>query len=297
MRALYLFIFILIMSCNNKKETIAGYETSGSGFQYKIMKSATPGDSVKTNNIVKVHLRQFVDDSLMNDTRDQLPVYVAIDSTLRNYDFSEIIPMMRVNDSAICIFPTKDIIKRASGDVHPPEFLEHGKEIKVYFKIISIFTSADAARADYTNETILRDSSDAKKARMGFHQAEMQFDSLIKTLPKDIKKADSGVYVQLLVPGKDVSINKGDSVAIAYKGMLANGKVFETTTRSQPYIIRAAEGFTVTGFDIGIASLGFGDKARIYIPAKHAYGANKAGPDVPAFSNLVFEVEVFRPQK
>ena len=99
----------------------------------------------------------------------------------------------------------------------------------------------------------------------------------------------------MLEKGNDSKIKKGDQVAVIYSGMLFDGSIFESTTREKPYKLKAGEGEAVEGFDTGIAALGFGDKARLFIPAHLAYGANGAGEKVPPFSNLIFEVEVFKP--
>lgn len=79
--------------------------------------------------------------------------------------------------------------------------------------------------------------------------------------------------------------------------MLADGTVFETTKENSPLLLHAGEGETVEGLDKGITALGLEDKARLYISAPLAYGANRAGNKILAFLNLMFNVEVNKPNQ
>jgi FKBP-type peptidyl-prolyl cis-trans isomerase len=105
------------------------------------------------------------------------------------------------------------------------------------------------------------------------------------------------VCIQVIEEGSDGAIKKGDPVAVIYKGMLIDGTVFETTDKKSPFLLKAGEGESVDGLDSAISSLIAGSKARVFIPAKMAYGPNKVRDKIPAFSNLIFELEVIRQQK
>jgi FKBP-type peptidyl-prolyl cis-trans isomerase FkpA len=292
MKQLFYFILILLFACNNEKTESERYLTTKSNFTYKIIRSPKPGDSIQKGDIVKIHLQQFMDDSLMNDTRNGTPVYVKIDSTLREFDFTEIIPFMNVGDSAICLFPTNEILKRATLETYPPFFLEKGENIRVFFKVVRKFKSDSLGQRDFISEEKRNDSIAALKEKSGYETSAHVFDSLIKAVKGPLVKLKNGVYVQVLEKGKGAKIKPGDSVAVTYKGTLANGSVFEKNTIQQPFVIMAGEGYLIKGLDSAICTLNFGDKAKIHVPAKLAYGADKAGDKILAFSNLVFEVEV-----
>ncbi len=287
------FLSAIAISCNNetiKKEE--GFTRTKTNFDYKIISSVGGGDTLMRGDIAKIHLRQFMDDSLMNDTYNGMPVYIKIDSTLREFDLSEIVPLMKVNDSAVCIFSTKEILKRAAAETHAPGFLERGKNVKVYFKVIAKFSADSLAAQDLTAEQKIFDSAIAVKENAAYKIAAVSFDSMIKSIKAPMTKLANGIFVQMLQKGSGAKIKVGDSVDVVYKGMLANGHVFESTTRAKPFTLRPGQGDAVEGFDAGIASLSFGDKAKIYIPAKLAYGPNPAGGKIPAFANLVFEVDI-----
>jgi FKBP-type peptidyl-prolyl cis-trans isomerase len=82
------------------------------------------------------------------------------------------------------------------------------------------------------------------------------------------------------------------SVLFKYKGQLLDGTVFDQGT------INGIVKDYILGFQIGLALLPEGTKARLFIPSGYAYGAN-ATSKVPANSNLIFEItllDVIRPE-
>lgn len=281
-------LFFLTACTNSNKEKNAA---STSGFTYKIIPAAN-GAQLQKGDVVKVMLRQAIDDSLMSSSYDGMPVYVKLDSSVRQYDFTEILPQMKVNDSAICFFPTKEIIKRADKRMEIPAFLRKGKVIQVQVKVINRFADETLGHNDFVKESERFNEKMKAKEAVGFASAAHRFDNLIQTIRTPLQKLPNGVVIEVLQKGNGAKINAGDSVAITYKGMLENKEVFETTTQEMPFVFVVGEGRAVEGFDTGIMALAFGDKARLYIPSQMAYGAKGAGEKIKPFSNLIFEVEV-----
>jgi FKBP-type peptidyl-prolyl cis-trans isomerase len=269
-----------------------GLKKTASGFKYQVFPSATPGDSIKRRDVVKVQLYQYADDTLLSSTVGKMPQYVEINSELREFDYTELLQGMRVNDSAVCFFEVKDIMKRAGKDAKMPKLLENRKQVKVHFRILSKFSSEAEAMFDQekTQNSLVGYTGMDEKA--GLSNAAKSFDSLIKTLPVPLVKLEGGVYVHIKEKGSGGKIKKGQQVAVIYRGMLANGKIFEEKSKEDPFVIHAGTGEAARGFDIAVSSLSVGDKARVYVPAPLAYGAQKVGEYIPAFSNLVFDMEI-----
>ncbi len=287
-------VLFILFSCKNNKKTEQGFTTTKSNFEYKIIPSLLGGDSIQTGDIVKVQLIQFIDDSLLNDTHAGMPDYIKIDSSLREFDYSEILPLMKVNDSAICIFSVEEILKHSAADIHPPHFLENRKFIKVFLKVVDKFSADSLALKDYNLEKYRFELVVAFREKAGFAKADSLFKIHIKSIQQPMIVLPNGVYIQMIQKGNGGKIKQADSVAVVYKGKLTDGTLFEETSHEKPFVLKAGVGESVEGFDKGIASLSFGDKAIIYIPTKLAYGASKGADNIPAFSNLIFEVEVKR---
>lgn len=81
----------------------------------------------------------------------------------------------------------------------------------------------------------------------------------------------------------------GDQLSAKYKGMLADGAVFDQTEGDATIDFALRQ--VIPGWQVAMKLMRPGDKWRIYIPAYMAYGP-AAKPKIPADSPLVFEVEL-----
>jgi len=60
--------------------------------------------------------------------------------------------------------------------------------------------------------------------------------------------------------------------------------------KGKPFSFKLGVGEVIKGWDIGVVGMTAGSERRLNIPAKLAYG-NKALPDIPANSELVFDIK------
>ena len=85
----------------------------------------------------------------------------------------------------------------------------------------------------------------------------------------------------------------GSSRVLAhYHGWLApDGAMFDSSSRHpRPPQFPIGVGMVIPGWDEGISEMKKGEVARFRIPSALAYGENSPGPDIPANSDLVFDV-------
>jgi len=87
---------------------------------------------------------------------------------------------------------------------------------------------------------------------------------------------------------------KNRQVSVHYVGMLASdGSVFdESWSDGRPFNFFLGRKEVISGWDIGIALLGVGDRATLFLPPELGYGAEGSPPDIPPGSELLFYVEV-----
>ncbi len=115
-----------------------------------------------------------------------------------------------------------------------------------------------------------------------------------------------GNQANVSVPGlviEDIVVGTGD-VAVAgklvtthYKGMLQDGRVFDTSIGRQPFTFPLGQGLVIQGWEKGIEGMRVGGKRRLTISPELGYGTvdmkDGAGNVViPGNSTLVFEVEL-----
>mmetsp|Transcript_20372 Transcript_20372/g.32851 ORF Transcript_20372/g.32851 Transcript_20372/m.32851 type:complete len:183 (+) Transcript_20372:74-622(+) len=91
----------------------------------------------------------------------------------------------------------------------------------------------------------------------------------------------------------------GDVVEAFYRGTLAaNGELFHTNIGGDPLVFTVGDGSMIEGWDTAIREVSLGGKARVFVPAKRAYGEDGypsedgEGYAIPPNSDLVYELEV-----
>lgn len=102
----------------------------------------------------------------------------------------------------------------------------------------------------------------------------------------------SGLQYEVLTPGKGEHSPKAtDTVVCHYEGRLVSGKVFDSSyERNQPAEFGLNQ--VIPGWTEGLQLMSEGAKFRFYIPYLLGYGEQGAGPSIPPYSTLVFDVEL-----
>jgi len=96
----------------------------------------------------------------------------------------------------------------------------------------------------------------------------------------------SGIRVVIDSLGSGFPPKNSSTVKVSYTGRLLSEQIFDQGTN-----ITFDLANLIPGFQIGLALLPEGSKARIYIPSGYAYGT-RAVNDIPANSVLIFEVRL-----
>lgn len=105
-----------------------------------------------------------------------------------------------------------------------------------------------------------------------------------------VKALKDGVYYKVLTEGTGERAGEKDTVMVRYEGRLIDGKVFDQSKGGEPVAMPVSG--VVPGFKAALLAMPAGSKWEVYIPYKQAYGAQPMGEMLPAFSNLVFTIEV-----
>jgi FKBP-type peptidyl-prolyl cis-trans isomerase len=101
------------------------------------------------------------------------------------------------------------------------------------------------------------------------------------------------LHVEILTAGSGRSPAKGETVTVHYTGKLLDGKVFDSSVpRNEPFTFVLGAKQVIAGWDIGVAQLKIGDKAKLTIPPHLAYGERGFPGAIPPGATLIFEVEL-----
>jgi len=148
-------------------------------------------------------------------------------------------------------------------------------------------------------EKVEAPSSDKKKVQFAKNLEQGPTGSPKVDAPKAEAKKEvakgprvvSGVTIDDKKDGKGKAAKKGDRVEMRYIGKLKNGKVFDSNKKGKPFAFKLGVGQVIKGWDIGVAGMTPGSERRLTIPAALAYGKKGAPPDIPANSDLIFDIK------
>jgi len=106
-----------------------------------------------------------------------------------------------------------------------------------------------------------------------------------------IRTSESGLQYQVVREGAGPKPIASDTVKVHYRGMLLDGKEFDSSyTRGEPATFPLAG--VIPGWTEGVALMPVGSKYVFWIPSALAYGETGAGQEIPPNSTLKFEVEL-----
>lgn len=277
--SIVVLISVLIAGCGR-----TNYQKTPGGMPYKIYRS---GDTQRIvhGNFVKVSFTRKIKDSVAFTTDGGIPAYIPITQYLEPYDISELWTKLNLGDSLVTIQMVDTFLKRSPMGVPPS--LKKGDRIVTTVKILKIFQTDSAAKAD------------EQKENETFVTKEINFlDKYLKEKGIKAEKTPSGAWVQIINPGNGNPIDSGKFVSVDYTGTSFSGKKFDSNTdpafnHVQPLQFVVGSGQMIKGFDEGVKLLTLGGEAKVYIPSMLAYGPS---PDprsgIKPYEHLIFDIKV-----
>ncbi|MEO6285249.1 MAG: FKBP-type peptidyl-prolyl cis-trans isomerase [Dyadobacter sp.] len=106
-----------------------------------------------------------------------------------------------------------------------------------------------------------------------------------------VTTTESGLQYEVIKTGEGPKPAATDKVKTHYHGTLTNGTVFDSSVdRGEP--VEFPVNGVIKGWTEALQLMPVGSKWKLFIPYQLAYGERAAGPQIPAYSALVFEVEL-----
>ncbi|MBP3227740.1 MAG: FKBP-type peptidyl-prolyl cis-trans isomerase [Bacteroidaceae bacterium] len=140
----------------------------------------------------------------------------------------------------------------------------------------------DSVFRKLSDEALARQYAKEKKA------SEEYMAKIAKTA--GVKPLGNGVYYKVITEGAGEKLTADATARVKYEGRLIDGTVFDQSKEGEPSDLRV--GGVVPGFKAALLAMPVGSVWEVYIPYDQAYGANPMGDRLPAFSTLIFKIEL-----
>ena len=93
--------------------------------------------------------------------------------------------------------------------------------------------------------------------------------------------------------GEGREVVKGALLIAHYEGQLTDGTTFDSSfQRGKPFQCVIGTGRVIKGWDIGLMGMREGGVRKLMVPSDLAYGERQVGDMIPAYSDLIFKIEL-----
>ena len=201
--------------------------------------------------------------------------------------------MMAQGDSAIFKISADSLYLKTFHNRQLPKFIKPGTFLTFNIKMVSFQTKEEM-------QAMQKQEMEKRQAEMEKHKAEepkLIADYIKNNHYEKIKPTKDSLFILDRKGGdKSKPIKVGDSIFVNYTGMLLDGTVFDASQKHNSTLNRvyAPNMPLIKGWIEALGTMHEGEKARILLPSALAYGPQQAGPMIPPYSPLLFDLEVVK---
>lgn len=142
-----------------------------------------------------------------------------------------------------------------------------------------------------SNEIVQTYIAKAKAAELAAVTVEGTAFLAANATKKGVKVLPNGLQYKVITEGNGLKPIDGQTVKTHYSGTLINGKKFDSSyDRGQPASFGVNQ--VIPGWTQALKMMPVGSKWELYIPQELAYGERAMGANIPAYSTLIFTIEL-----
>lgn len=268
-----LWMFSLV-SCTD------GYKTLENGLKYKLLVENKDAPKGEIKDIYIVSMRySTLDDSIIYDNKN-----IRLQFNTPTHDggcLEDALSLLHVGDSGSFIIDAEGFYV-FTRKMALPGFLKEGDKLKFDIKLKEIIRFSDF---QLDKKTILSENS---------KEESVLLDAYLKRTNVTVAPSSSGLYYIEKKKGIGPKPVPGKRVWVHYLGYFIDGKLFDNSyERGAPFVFRYGNAEVIQGWEEGLSQMAQGGSALLVIPSHLAYGDNGKGK-IPAFSTLIFEIELIK---
>ena len=248
-----------------------GYEKTASGLKYKFLTKNAEGQQVSNGDLIIGTAKIFFNDSIIDSVKGgPTPLFMA-DTTVKNNYFSrclnEGLVLLHVGDEVEFAFDA-DSLQPIFGQMPPAYKAGEGQTMKYQIKVTELMNEAGEQK---------------------------KIDKYLADNNLNIQPTEEGIYILSVEHGKGPKVENGKNIKVNYTGRFLDGQIFDSSDTTQapgahdPIEYVVGEQPMIPGWELIMATMEQGGKARVMIPSKLAYGTSGM---LPPYSTLLFDFEV-----
>lgn len=286
-----LLLVILASSC--KKD----FKTTENGLQYMYAHQSDTGIAAGEGGYLKMHILMVAAIDSAEAKKDTVitstyvdgygPAELLVSKPTYKGCINEGFAMLKAGDSVIFKVLADSLYQKTFGRPIPP-FLKGGEEIVVTVKVL---------------ESLTKEGFDKKQTEEKEREARAQqklLEEEMKVLQQaavnmgyadKLELSPSGLFYYKIKTTNGATAKPDDAASFYYKGMFADGSMFESNYGSEPFNLIIGQGGAIPGWLEVIDKIKLGEKWVIFLPSSLAYGERGSGKIAPN-TPLIFEMEL-----
>lgn len=271
-----LLIFSLF-SCK-EKENNSDFTTTEKGFKFKHCVENKTSPKVKVGDIIlgEIEIRQ--NDSILYSNFGSPNRLFKVNADTVS-DFDKLLLNVHIGDSIIIEPPLDTIVPFVENIVPLP-----GDKIRFYIKIHQIISQKELTEHD-------------KQVIENQRKEDSILASFVLRKYPNAEKKSSGLYILNHIQTQDVKAEYGDIISVYYSVSDTTNKVLDSNKDLQnPFEFILGDDGLIAGWSEGLSYMKKGEKMKILIPSKLAYGESGYGAIAPN-TPLIFELNLVEVKK
>ena len=175
-------------------------------------------------------------------------------------------------------------------------FYNPSKKFKSTYKVLEVEAIKEAekrAKLEAQNKVRLIEAKGKTKP-----EYKVYFHDMIKEMYPNAHQTESGLMYLIEEEGQGETPEKGDGVSLHYTGTFVFGEKFDSSVdRGTPLNFDYLVMGLIPGFNEGVGLSKEGMKIKLFIPYYLAYGEKGRMPNMPPYSDLIFDLEILKINK
>lgn len=163
--------------------------------------------------------------------------------------------------------------------------------------ILNVKNTSIQTQEEYDAEQIkLQEIEDAENQKRLAEEPD-RINKFVKDHNIQVAPSPSGVYYLEIVKGTGEVADIGDVVSIHYNLYNIDDKLVETSFEGEPIRFVYGNNEMVPGIEEAVGNMRVGGKATIIVPAEMGFGDVAIDKELPAYSTVIFDIELIDVQK